>query len=586
MPLSISHRMTRGALAATAASAMLVTLLSVPASADTIAGSETPDNPIFSSLSTIPDVEGPILEDESTHMFSSMLRARVPFDVADFGYVEEEYFISGTSNVYDEIDGSIAVVASDVPYVNRILVRRPAEAADSSGVIDVEITNASNGFAGEDMWRRLGEHHLAAGDTYIGIVSKPSQINALKTYDADRYSSVGWNEEGQAWDIIAQMGALLKSDDAGLILGGQTPTTVLLTGQSQSGGYLGTYTNKFAGLVEQANGQSVYDGYLNVVGLTGRSILQGGRPTPAADPELSVPNILIDSELILDRRGERVLPSKQRVWQVPGTPHTDLLSTVIPSDEEIYKSGLTPNLDVHNPAFLAKLSLYPLEPTIFAAFDALVKWDQEGIPAAPSVWQDTSATGALLRDEAGNVTGGVRYGLIDQPLGQYLGTDGPGFTPHGVMNLMTLEQFEAKYDTRSDYLALMSDIDAAQIEAGYLTNEGAEYFVDVANQMMDRIGVPKLDVIFDVAAECKGHKNKLTVSAENGEDVRISVSIDTDYGSATLSNLKSGKEKSKKFTTGLSTLPAGNVSVTATAVIDGRTVTMTEQIEYASQNCR
>ncbi|WP_158600525.1 alpha/beta hydrolase domain-containing protein [Tessaracoccus antarcticus] len=439
----------------------------------------------------IPEVQGPIAEDDTTHMFSSMKRAMVPFDVADYGYVEEEYFISGTSNVYDEIDGSLAVVTKDVPYVNRIIVRRPAKAADSSGVIDVELTNASNGYAGEDMWRRLWQHHMANGDTYIGVVSKPNQIVGLKTYDPVRYAPVAWDEEGQAWDIIAQMGALLKSEDAGLVLGGQQPRTILLTGQSQSGGYIATYTNKIAGLAEEANGQSVYDGYLNVAGLTGRSLRTGGQATPAADPVLSVPNILVDSELILDRRGPRNLPPKQRVWAVPGTPHTDLLSPVIPSDEEILKSGRTPDANVHKPEFLAKISYYPLEPTIFAATDALVKWHQEGIPAAPSLWETTTATGALLRDDAGNALGGVRYGLIDHPLGQYLGIEGTGFTAHGIMHLMSLDEFLTAYKTRAQYLALMAEVDARQIRAGYLTPEGEDYFIDVANYMMDRIGVAK-----------------------------------------------------------------------------------------------
>ncbi|RMB60239.1 hypothetical protein EAX62_11215 [Tessaracoccus antarcticus] len=498
----------------------------------------------------IPEVQGPILEDDTTHMFSSMKRARVPFDVADYGYVEEEYFLSGTSNVYDDASGDVAVVTEDVPYVNRIIVRRPAKAADSSGVIDVEVTNASNGFAGEDMWRRLWQHHFANGDTYVGIVSKPSQIEALKTYDPVRYAPVAWDEEGQAWDIIAQMGALLKSEDAGLILGGQEPKTILLTGQSQSGGYLATYTNKIAGLAEEANGQSVYDGYLNVAGLTGRSLRTGGRATPAVDPVLSVPNILVDSEAILDRRGPRSLPPKQRVWAVPGTPHTDLLSPVIPSDEEIAKSGRSFNTDVHKPEFLERLNHYPLEPTIFAATDALVKWHQEGIPAAPSLWETTTATGALLRDDAGNALGGVRYGLIDHPLGQYLGTDGPGFTAHGVMDLMSLSDFTTAYKTRAQYLALMAEVDARQISAGYLTPEGEDYFVHVANYMMDRIGVAKTPLAATISATtapqtCSASgasvPGSVTLTQDGVASVEVYVGEKTGTKAGDLSSLAAGK---------------------------------------------
>ncbi len=596
MPPSITHRRIRNALALAAASAMMGSLWAVPASADDPDENANSDNPILNSLSMIPEVQGPIVEDDTTHMFSSMKRARVPFDVADYGYVEEEYFLSGTSNVYDDISGSVAVVTEDVPYVNRIIVRRPANAADSSGVIDVEVTNASNGFAGEDMWRRLWQHHFANGDTYIGIVSKPNQIEALKTYDPVRYAPVGWDEEGQAWDIIAQMGALLKSDDAGLILGGQEPKTILLTGQSQSGGYLATYTNKIAGLAEEANGQSVYDGYLNVAGLTGRALRAGGKATPAADPELSVPNILVDSELILDRRGPRELPPKQRVWAVPGTPHTDLLSPVIPSDEEIAKSGRSFNTDVHKPEFLEKLSYYPLEPTIFAATDALVKWHQEGIPAAPSLWETTTDTGALVRDDAGNVKGGVRYGLIDHPLGQYLGTDGPGFTAHGVMNLISLHEFLAAYGTRADYLALMAEVDAGQIEAGYLTTEGEDYFVKVANYMMDRIGVAQTPA----AATLSTTTTPQTCSASGAS---VPGSIILDYTGVASAYVYVGETTGTKAGD-LSSLSAGKYLIIATASdghafttipdgwkasptkdADGNTVEISGIVEVGATNC-
>src|SRR5690606_20339700 len=132
------------------------------------------------------------------------------------------------------------------------------------------------------------------------------------------------------------------------------------------------------------------------------------------------------------------LPENRYHWQVPGTPHTDLLSTVIPADEEIAKAGRTWNTQVHDPEFRAALNLYPLEPAIIAAAQALIDAHQDGTAPAPSAWFD-QADGELVRDDAGNVTGGVRYGLLEYPLGQYLGAAAPGAV-YGSMQLMSAEE--------------------------------------------------------------------------------------------------------------------------------------------------
>ena len=56
---------------------------------------------IKKSFSSIPQVEGPIPVTETSYPFCAMKHSRVPLDVADYHYIEEEYFISGHANVYD-----------------------------------------------------------------------------------------------------------------------------------------------------------------------------------------------------------------------------------------------------------------------------------------------------------------------------------------------------------------------------------------------------------------------------------------------------------------------------------------------------
>lgn len=512
-----THGITaRGALSAACAVALTLTLSATPANADITAEAAA-------SLSALPEVRGPIAETPDSHMWGSMKRARVPFDVADFGYAEEEFFLSGTANVYDLVDGELSADGDPVSYVNPIIVRRPAEAADATGVVLVEILNASDGFNGEGLFRRNWQWALDQGHTVIGLTSKPIQISSLKNYDPVRYAGASWDlvpdferdpilatdpgysngmavegaEEGLAWDIMTQLGVLLNSDQAGSILGGQTPRTNLLMGQSQSGFYVNTYVANFHALQVEANGGSLWDGYLTNVGASvQRALRQGGERSTTALPDIDIPHVFISAEGDAGLFGGPALAktelfANQVHWQVPGPSHSDLLASVIPSDEEILQAGRMPNTRVHDEHFRRALNIYPLSPTVVAATQALIDAAHDGAALPPSLWFD-QGDGQLLRDDAGNVTGGLRYGLMEYPLGQYLGAVAQGQT-YGSMNLINAVEFADTYGTRSDYLALLMDFDAAQVEAGYLTEDGADIFVDVANELLDRIGVPAIE---------------------------------------------------------------------------------------------
>ena len=529
-PSSPRNRRSIAAALALPLSAALVASLAVPAGAapapSESKNSKTKLDPaIRSSLRAVPTIEGPIPQNNSSYAYNTMKKAKQPYDVATKGYVEEEFFLSGTANVYDLKDGKVVVATKAVPYVNRILVRRPADRAKSSGVVLLDIYNASNGFDVEDHWRRLGDHTMANGDTYIGVTSKPINVDALKNFDPKRYAKLTWNlsgkpdpnrkpliadpknptafnphqsipgtEEGLAWDIITQTGNALRANPKQL-LGGQKTSTLLLIGQSQSGIYLNTWTNHFHSLVAKARGKNLFDGYLNSVGARNeRPIRQDGKGlamVPASDAhDFDVPFITVTAE------GDYTLfppgtitaektPKNRRHWQVVGTPHTDLLSKEIMADAEILRSGRLPR--VMDQAFIDALNPYPLEPAIIAAKSALVKWHEKGVPAAPSR-AFAQKDGKLERDSLGNALGGLRYGLIDLPLATYSGASAPG-SVFGSWKPISLADFTKRYGTREAYIAQLRKANRASIKAGYLTTDGAAQMEAVARKAMDRIGV-------------------------------------------------------------------------------------------------
>lgn len=95
----------------------------------------------------IPKVVGPLASSMKSHPFGAAMFQGVPENLQKKGYVEEEYIISGTANVYDwPAPGPAVVRTADAPYTTRILVRKPVKGAKFSGNVVVEPMNPSNLF--------------------------------------------------------------------------------------------------------------------------------------------------------------------------------------------------------------------------------------------------------------------------------------------------------------------------------------------------------------------------------------------------------------------------------------------------------
>ncbi|NVN00750.1 alpha/beta hydrolase domain-containing protein [Arthrobacter sp. SDTb3-6] len=483
---------------------------------------------LSTTLSAVPALSGPVPATPGSYPFSTMQHAVKPVDLAGWGYVEEEYFVSGNANVYSaDGAGRPQIDAAGIPYVNRLLVRRPADAATASGVVWVDILNASNGFDVEDHWRRAWSHWMGRGDTYVGVTSKPINVDALKNFDPERYGELSWDlpdavarpalnavddgswnpfqelpgaEEGLAWDIFTQLGTLLRSPAGHAITGLGGPRLLFLIGQSQSAIYLNTWIYAFHEQASLANGGRLFDGYLATVGAALVRPLRQGNGDAAATPfatterplpDLDVPHITVTSEgdVALLGAGTRLVEPGyldgplRRHYMVAGTPHTDLRSTVLPAGGEILRAGRLPR--TMDGAFLEALNLFPLEPAIIAAMDALVAWAGEGQAAPASAHFDTAPDGSLLRDADGNVQGGLRFGLMAHPLATFTGSDEGEV--YGTMSLFDADRVRARYASLGDYLSAVAGHDEALRAAGYLNDDGARQLRGVAQELWNRL---------------------------------------------------------------------------------------------------
>jgi len=469
------------------------------------------------AVTPIPKSIGPVPVTAQSYPFAHTWN----IDLKGAGYVEEEFFVSGRANVYEVQNDAAVVRASNAPYTTRLLVRRPADARRFSGRVLVEIVNMSRGWDLDTQWHMQHEYLMRNGDAYVGVTSKPNTVRALKIFDPQRYAPLSWayplalsdprncekvphdsareTENGLLWDILSQVGALLKSNTPQKPLAGFRVQRIYLAGYSQSGAMLITYVNFIHPAAKLAGGKPVYDGYLI-----------GGSPFPfpinqcAAQGSLTgdqkgvirprdVPVIMVLSEtdvLILRATGVRRADSddpgdRYRLYEVAGGSHGSTYPAQFePPTADVVKAGggitssyppgLKPpsgdSAKAGNRWFYrceagGVAGDFPLYMIFNIALDNLDRWVCNGTapPRADrfSILKAGTPDAAVERDRYGNALGGLRTPFLDVPIATYFPTSGQGecrLSGHRVA-------FEAKtlqglYANRLDYLTKFNqDVD-------------------------------------------------------------------------------------------------------------------------------
>lgn len=127
---------------------------------------------------------------------------------------------------------------------------------------------------------------------------------------------------------------------------------------------------------------------------------------------------------------------------------------------------------------------------MIAAGQALIDNHQKGKALPATAWFERDETGALVRDDHNNVLGGVRYGLMELPLAQFLGFAYPG-DMNGVAYPISQEEFYENWNNRKQYLAQQRAFDNRLRQQGYLTADGQALFAERAGLVLDLIGITR-----------------------------------------------------------------------------------------------
>jgi len=416
----------------------------------------------------VPTVEGPLPVSAESYPFGAADHEMVPEDLSKVGYVEEEYLVSGTANVYSwPAPGPAVVRTAGAPYTTRMLVRRPANSARFSGNVIVEILNPSNAFDLNIGWAMMNRQIVANGDVWVGVTGKPITIDALKNFDPVRYGSLSManplplddpmncqnpvgsvtpptrtTEDGLVWDIYTQVGAWVRSNAASNPLAhsakgarAKPVRQVYGFGYSQTGGFQFDYINAIQPLVVAAQGKPMFDGYIvavasgRFVGLVPINQCEAV-PSSITDPryqfqDAGTPIIHVMSQsdylygVSLRRPDGDTYPDLYRHYEMSGAAHAtpdELFYSAAPAD--IIKADRpVPPMNCNE----GPRSRFPSHIFFDAFLRNLQQWVEAGVApphSDPIVVQD----GQPVLDEFGNVTGGLRSPFLEVPTSTWYGS--------------------------------------------------------------------------------------------------------------------------------------------------------------------
>jgi Alpha/beta hydrolase domain len=419
----------KGILSGAFAVAVVASLLAV-----TPAASASPAQPRAAAASSLPTVT-PVPAGSGSHGYPYDAAPATPsfpgaptLNLAARGYTEDEFFMSGTTNIYQQSgfwgtngQWGISVAQSNVPYTTRLLVRYPRNPAKFNGTVIIEWLNDTTGGDQDPVWADTYREILSAGFAYIGVTAQTEGMNELKAWDSQRYGSLGDTNDGQSYDIFTQAAQVARAD-AGNLLGGLIPARVIGAGDSQSAFRVDTYVNAIQPV------SHAFNGFLAI----GRSVfaapLGSGlvmtSPAPAyVRTDNTTPFMQLNTEGDIEELGAALVRQPDnnylRTWELAGASHIDLheglyeAATIEREEPTLTAPSCVFGVVANGGTLPDDMGLYELED---AALAAMNKWIVSGVaPAHGNQISTTPLFNVVERDQYGNALGGIRMPDIQVP---------------------------------------------------------------------------------------------------------------------------------------------------------------------------
>lgn len=425
--------MTRQLTAALAMAAMLSSALAQPPAA----GNQQPlPAPVAVPL---PEIR---LNTGSGPAFDSATAQWPGYDMAHYRYETNEYLIAGT--------------AAGAPYLTRLVVRQPEDAARFSGLVVAEAMHP----AGQ---AHAFQHHsvyvMDAGHITVEITTQGWE--QIRDFNPARYAELAV-ANNQVNEVLAQAGALLKSPQGPLA--GLGVRKVILFGTSASSRILTDYLPAHK-VYRTPQMQLIYDGFMPTS--------NGSNIAPVDVPMIQLPTQHEFENVATARQDADVPGSQLRVYEFVGMGHL---------------------MARNNPRMTADqctrpITTFPLEPFFSVALHHLLQWVDKGIvpPRAERVLLDryVDNDGSLMAlDEHGNPLGGIRNPYVDVPVATYIaGNENTADSTVGILCRLSMwetafsqDKLRQLYGTPENYVR--------QFEASLNAQEAAGWSLPVFHDLL------------------------------------------------------------------------------------------------------
>jgi len=442
-----------------------------------------------------PTVEGPITGGDHGWPFGRPL-----FDLADRGYVEEEYFVSGDARTYGQVAGSEwgrdgvwhAEPRGSVPFTTRILVYRPADPESFNGTVVVLWNNVTAGYElfGGESPEFLDEGYAVVAATVqrAAITGFPNNSQGLAAWDPQRYGSLSIPTDDASYDIFTRVGIAVGAarDRSGRDpLDGLDVRRVIALGASQSAARLATYVNAIHPL------EPVYDGFLLQIYFGAGTALEVGdaivnisepaaagtgsrvglRGTNLIRNDLDVPVMVVNSELEAIACYDVRQPDTERFryWEAAGTSHGSIQAMNVRAPKYEREFG-TPSPVPQR--ILEQMNRIDKGPLYDAALHHLNRWIDGGEPPPHQpLIEFTGEPPEIVRDEFGIAVGGVRLPQADVPVAHNsaipLGEDVYSLL-RGSSRPFDAARLDALYGDEETYIAEFTQATMSAVDAGVL----------------------------------------------------------------------------------------------------------------------
>jgi hypothetical protein len=459
-------------------------------------------------------IEGPVPTDSSALFGTAMASEEKAELMKEFGYIEEEFFISGSANVYGPEssralqagEGTLAlrplstVRSPDVPYKTRVLVIRPRDVGVFSGIVHAipfhnllaQATVERNLLRHGDAWlgvevcsgTRFGPQEIPGGgvanlwkvnpDRYSGLTvagGEPSDWGQLtpgalgKAFGTLNFGRPGpemevftqelYRSYAQGPDIFFDVVHGLRSEDE-TVLQGFRVRRVFTSGASGASLILRPLADYHHNQHMISGDRPAIDGYFISVGNVPTTRPRGAILAVLQSEAEATRQVADGTELPEDTDDPRF-----RSYELPGAGHM-----ISAAPESLLENGshgdvLPPGIHGLNERDSSQeYEAYDKfnAPIVWALWDAMYRWADDGLPMphAERITRDSGSPDGIARDVHGNALGGLRTAWVDVPEARYVARISEGSPLRAGMKRFSESQMKELYGSREAYLDKVS----------------------------------------------------------------------------------------------------------------------------------